>query len=698
MAVDLSKPMELHRQGRHGEALPLYRAALEQAPQDPDILYLTGLCQLEMGEMEAGAQQMRALVAIQPRNAAAHHALGKALIELGKNDAARSHLQNALDINPNSSDSRIELADLALATGDAKRAGELYREGIKIDPSQPALWNNLGTVCRQLGQLKEAEEAWVKTIGLAPDLVEAYCNIATLKVRLGRFSEGISYLQDGLERRPDDPDLNFYLGELHFFAGEFEGASDALKRALASRTGFRDAEIRLAQASQYLCDWDTMDAFVTAIRQEIDNAIAGGECSISPFFGVTLDTTEAERTAVAAAETRKREAQLAPLSSEVNFSFERPAKSRIHIGYLSGDWRDHAASHLACGLFRHHDRTSFEVSVLSYGPDDSSEYLQRIRNGAENFVDLSEMNDLEAAHKIYESGVDILLDVQGFMGNARPEIWMLKPAPIQISYLTYLGSLGAQELNYIIADPTMIDFVNREAFTESVITMPACYQVNDDEARIGKKPTRREEGLSDDAVVFCAIHGGHKITRDIYACWMRILKAVPDSILWLAASGPLRDNLTAAAISAGIDAQSRLVFARRLPDKADHLARLALADLFLDTPIYGAHSSAVDCLWVGTPVLTAPGPVFSSRGAATLLKNLGVKELIATDYNDYEQKAIHLGKTAEERTRLRNLIAHNQKTAPLFDTALWVQNIERAYQEIWARHQRGEAPSDLSLG
>jgi protein O-GlcNAc transferase len=695
MAIDLSKPMSLHQQGRYTDAISLYDSALKREPKNPDALYLTGLCRLQMGDMERGARHMRALIKLQPHHAAARHALGKALIEMGETSSGRQHLEQALTINPASPDSRIELAELALAAGDAQKAKTLYRDGLNLDPSLAALWNNLGTVCRMMGHLEEAEEAWVKTISFAPNIVEAYCNIATLKVRVGRFSEGINYLQSGLNIVPDDPDLNFYHGELLFFANKFEASAEALKKATTLRKNYRNAEIRLAQVSQYLCDWRGLEALMPAIRKEIDSAVAGKSCLVSPFFALTLDTTETERTAVAAAETSKRESQLAEVLATTRFTFANRQKDRIHIGYLSGDWRDHAASHLACGLFKHHDQKKFEISALSYGPDDGSDYRRRIQEGAEHFVDLQDLNDIEAARAIHEQGVDILIDIEGYMGNARPEIWMLGPAPVQVSYLTYLGSMGTTKLDYIIADMTIISPDNRSAFTEAVITLPNCYQVNDDEARIGTAPTRADEGLPDDVTVFCAMHGGHKITRDIFELWMRILKAVPGSVLWLAASGPLRENLCNAAIALGIDPTDRLVFARRHEDKADHMARLALADLFLDTPIYGAHSSAVDCLWAGTPVLTAPGSVFSSRGAATLLNTMGITELIAPDFNEYEKQAIALGHDPATRKNFRDRVS--EAHTALFDTSGWVRDVERAYTEIWRLYCNGEPPEDVHL-
>ena len=283
------------------------------------------------------------------------------------------------------------------------------------------------------------------------------------------------------------------------------------------------------------------------------------------------------------------------------------------------------------------------------------------------------------------------------MGIARPDILALRPSPIQVSYLTYLGSMGADWLHYMIVDPVMVPPEHRAHYTEALIYMPHCYQANDDEARIADPPpSRADEGLPEDGIVFCAIHGGHKITRETFAVWMRVLERVPGSVLWLGGGSAMRDNLRRAARDSGVD-DARLVFARRVPDKADQLARLALADLFLDAPIYGAHSSAVDCLWAGTPVLTRPGAVFSSRGAATLLSTLGLDELIAGRFEEYEDIAVALGHDAEARHALRERLATRRADRPLFDTARWVRDVERAYEAMWSIHRRGEAPRDIML-
>ncbi len=685
--------MSLHQQGHLAEAIALYETALKQEPKNPDVLYLTGLCRLQMGDMARGAQHMRALIKHQPRNAAAQHALGKALLELGKAKLGRQHLEQALTINPASHDSRIELAELALAASDAQHAEKLYQDGLKLDPTQAELWNNYGTVSRILGRLEEAEQAWVKTISLAPNLTEAYCNIATLKVRVGRFSEGISYLQTGLDRMPEDPDLNFYHGELLFFAGKYADSTEALEKATSLRKDFRNAEMRLAQARQYLCDWDGLEVLMPAIRSEINKAVAGKPCLISPFFALTLPTTGAEQKAVASAEYKKRDAIIDAQRAGRSFSYAETDNERLHIGYLSSDWRDHPMAHQTCGLFRHHDRSRFEVTVLSYGPDDGSAYLQRIRDGAENFVDLQALDDRSAARKINELGIEILLDGQGFMGNSRPGIVLMRPAPIQISFLNYLGSMATPALDYMLVDDVMVPPEYRDDYTEALIYAPHCYHVNDDEAPRREPQTRADEGLPEDAVVYCALHGGQKITRDIFTAWLRVLDKVPNSVLWLAGGAPLQTRFHAAAKDAGVD-ETRLVFARRVPDKEDHVARLALADLYLDTPLYGACSSAVDCLWVGLPILTNPGKVFSSRGSATLLSTMGVTDLIVDSDDAYEQTAIALGRDPAKLQKLRDKVINAR--GELFDTARWVREMERAYEEIWARYRNGQPPADIS--
>lgn len=696
MAADLSKAIALHREGRLKEAAPIYRAALKRAPRDPRLLYLGGLCALEMGDLSAGARHMRALLKIEPRNAAAHHALGKALAMTGRPGPGRRHLEAALEHDPAHIDARIELAELAVADGDLDRAELLLREALDRQPENPALWNNLGRVCRARSRIEDARQAWQRAAEIAPGLAAPRVNLALLAAREGRMDDAIAELEAALSQTGEDAELLAQLGALQFFAQDYEAAARALEAATRLRPGFRRAEVRLAQTLQFLCDWDGLDALMPAVDAEIARALAGERCEVSPFFALCLPIPEETRTAVAGALAREHERAVAGLRAEAGFTYGPKSKERLHLGYLSSDWRDHPAAHLSCGLFRHHDRGRFKTTVFSFGADDGSDYLRRIKEGADDFVDLAALDDLSAAKIINDAGVDILMDVQGAMGAARPDILALRPAPIQVSFLTYLGSMGAPWLDYMIVDRVMVPPRLRSGYTEALVYMPHCYQVNDDEARIGPAPPRADEGLPEDAPVYCAIHGGNKITRGIFARWMRILDRVPGAVLWLSGGGVRRDNLRRAAHAHGID-EARLVFARHVPDKADHIARLALADLYLDTPDYGAHSSAVDSLWAGTPVLTRPGEVFSARGAATLLATLGLEELIVDSYEAYEDTAVALGLDPDARAALRARLAAARASSPLFDTARWVRDAERAYERIWDLHLRGEAPGDILL-
>jgi len=697
VAADLSKAIALHREGRLKEAAPIYRAALRGAPRDPELLYLIGLCSLELGELAAGARHMRALLKIQPDNAAAHHALGKALVMTGKPGPGRRRLEAALELDPDHVDARIELAELAMGDGALDRAEALLGEARARQPANPALWNNLGRLYRAQSRLEDARRAWTKAAEIDPHLAAPYVNLALLAAREGRIDDGIAQLGDALANTGEDAELYAQLGALQFFAQHYEAAARSLGAATRLRPGFRRAEVRHAQTCQFLCDWDGLDALMPAVRREIGRAVKGEPCEVSPFFALCLPISEAERTAVARTQALKHEHAAAAIARQAGFRYGEATKDRLHIGYLSSDWRDHPAAHLACGLFRHHDRARIETSVFSIGVDDGSDYRRRIRDGADSFVDLHALDDLNAARAINQAGVDILIDVQGAMGAARPDILALRPAPIQVSFLTYLGSMGAAWLDYMIVDRVMAPPELRTAYSEALITMPHCYQVNDDAAKIAQPPpSRADEGLPDDAAVYCAIHGGNKITREIFACWMRILDRVPGAVLWLSGGGARRDNLCRAAGEHSIDA-SRLVFAGRVADKADHLARLGLADLFLDTPVYGAHSSAVDSLWAGTPVLTRPGEVFSARGAATLLSTLGLDDLIVDDFDSYVARAVALGRDGAARAALRARLVAARDASPLFDTAGWVRYVERAYRRIWEIHCRGEAPRDIAL-
>lgn len=388
----------------------------------------------------------------------------------------------------------------------------------------------------------------------------------------------------------------------------------------------------------------------------------------------------------------------APGSATTTHSLRAGAASqeRIRIAYLSADFHAHATAYLAAGLFEAHDRTRFETLAVSFGPDDGSTMRRRLVRSFDRFEDVRSLTDQQIASWVRERGVDIAVDLKGHTLGGRPRVFAYRPAPLQVSFLGYPGTLGSEWMDYLVADRYVIPEEARAHYAEHVIDMPGCYQVNDSARVASPTPTRREEGLPDSGFVFCCFNSSYKITPAIFDDWMAILRAVPDSVLWLMqASAEACENLRKEAQRRGIDAR-RLVFARWRRVE-DHLGRCPLADLFLDTVPYNAHTTASDALWSGVPVLTRTGATFVSRVATSLLHAVGLPELSVRSAEEYRKTAIRIARSPGELRSFKERLGLARTRSTLFDSVGYCRLLESAFEAIVARHRRGEAPSALEL-
>jgi predicted O-linked N-acetylglucosamine transferase (SPINDLY family) len=387
-----------------------------------------------------------------------------------------------------------------------------------------------------------------------------------------------------------------------------------------------------------------------------------------------------------------------PTSAESIWRGERYAHDRIRVAYVSADFRDHAVAHLLTGLFEHHDRVRFETIAIALGPDDRSEMRVRLQDAFERFVDVRGKTDLDVARLMRELEVDIAIDLTGHTSNARPALLSHRPAPIQVNYLGYSGTMGADHIDYIIGDRFIIPEHQQPQFSERVVYLPDTYFAYDSKQRISHNaPTRAEQGLPETGFVFCAFNGTFKLTPHVFDVWMRLLHAVEGSVLWLSqANIAAVRNLRRESETCGIDA-ARLIFAPRLERMEDHLARHRLGDLFLDTLPYNAHTTASDALWAGLPVLTCRGDTFAGRVAASLLNAVGLPELVTDNLADYEALALRLARDPILLGQIKAKLARNRDTYPLFDTARFARHIEAAYTTMWEIWQRGEPPNTFSV-
>jgi len=414
---------------------------------------------------------------------------------------------------------------------------------------------------------------------------------------------------------------------------------------------------------------------------------------VPPFFLLAIEASPAEQLTCARRWVEPFARAVPPLPAR---SFRERQGERIRLGYLSADFHQHATAHLAAELFERHDRTRFEVFAYSYGPDDGSLMRRRLERAFDRFIDVRRLSHAQAAQRIHADAIDILIDLKGHTLNARTAMLAARPAPVQVNYLGYPGTMGADFIDYIIVDRIVAPPADQTYFSEKLVTLPGCYQPTDTRREIAAPPARRECGLPPDGCVFCCFNNTYKITPTFFAIWMRLLTHVPGSVLWLLESNELvRRNLRREAEQRGLD-PSRLVFAPIRPI-GEHLARHRHADLFLDTLPCNAHTTANDALWSGLPVLTCAGSTFAGRVAASAVAAAGVPGLIAPSLDAYEQTARDLARTPVRLRELRDTLERNRATAPLFDVAAYARHLETAYARMWERWRAGEPPAAFAV-
>jgi predicted O-linked N-acetylglucosamine transferase (SPINDLY family) len=423
-------------------------------------------------------------------------------------------------------------------------------------------------------------------------------------------------------------------------------------------------------------------------------AVHAGKRAASPLALLAVSDSPADK--LRCAQTVMRDKSDPPRLSL--YSREPYCHERIRVGYLSADFRTHPVSMLMAGVFEGHDRARFDPIAFSYGVDDASPLRARVKNSFSHFHDVRDVSDNDIALLIAESEIDILVDLTGLTASARPGVLALRPAPVQVNYLGFAGTMGAAFMDYIIADRIVIPETQQDFYTEKVAYLPHCYLPHDKARRVGtKKPSRTQAGLPERGFIFASFNNSYKFSPAMFEVWMRLLNAVDGSVLWLSeVNAAATRNLRREAQARGVD-PARLVFAPRLPAAEDHLARVGLAELFLDTLPYNAHTTAMDALWAGLPVLTLMGESFAGRVAASLLQAANLPELITTSLQAYEDKALALARDPRDLSKLKAKLEANHIGGPLFDTERFTRNLEAAYRMMWLRRENGQAAENLYI-
>jgi protein O-GlcNAc transferase len=673
--------------GDFNEAETMFRRVVELRPDAAEAHYNLGFILQQQGRLDAAIEVYRCALALRPDMPQAHTNLGVALQHQGKLDDAVAAFRQAVAGSPRYVDAYFNLGAVLRLQNRVDEAAAAYRRVIELEPSHPAARNNLALILSEAGELSAADAMLRRAVGRWPDYAEGHNNLGALLLDQGRLQDALDALHKALKRVPDYPEAYLNMGNALRELGNLAEAIAAYRRAIELRPTYAEALAQLVYHRARACDWSD-----TGAEAALLSAVRQNAARIPPFMLIPTAATAADQLLCA----RKWVEHFAVPEQQVFAHGAAPRPGRLRIGYLSSDFYDHATAYLMAELIERHDRDRFEIYGYSYGADPGGAMRARLVSAFDRFTDIDALAHRAAAARIRADDIDILVDLKGHTHRARPKILAFRPAPVQVNYLGYPGTMGAPFIDYIIADEIIVPRDRQMLFTEKLAYLPDCYQPNDTRRDIAAATSRAACGLPAQGFVFCAFNNSFKITPAFFAIWMRLLQQVPDSVLWLLESNALvRRNLSAATVAAGVD-PGRLVFAPLLPH-GQHLARHRHADLFLDTLPCNAHTTASDALWAGLPVLTCVGETFAGRVAGSVVRAAGLSELVASSPRDYEALALELVRDPARLAAIRSVLGAGRENLPLFDMAKRTRDLEALYgrmAEIW-RSGRPAAPITL---
>lgn len=564
--------------------------------------------------------------------------------------------------------------------GQFDDAERLIGQSLQVNPQSPDAWYNRGCALQRLQRNADAASCFERAVALKPDYDEAWTNRGVALLAQRRHADAIDSFNRALALKPLDREALSNRGTTLFELKRYDEASADYDALLQATPDFPYALGNAALARAYCCDWRRLKQD----RAQIHAALQSGRAVVSPHASTLIVDDPMDQLRAAQTWVAERCPEMPPL-----WRGERYHHDGIRVAYLSADYHSHATAYLAAGLFEAHDKSRFQTTAISFGPDDSSEMRERLKRAFGRFIDVRDKSDQAVATLLKQMEIDIAVDLKGFTQDARPGILAHRPAPVQVNYLGHPGTMGARYIDYLIADRRIVPEGHERYYAEKIVCLPDSYQANDPKRRIAERtPARADEGLPEASFVFCSFNGSFKITPEVFDIWMRLLKVVDGSVLWLLDDNAAAvRNLKREAEARGVPAQ-RLVFAPRRP-LDEHLARHRLAGLFLDTLPCNAHTTASDALWAGLPVLTCTGNTFAGRVAASLLFAMGLPELIANSLSSYESMAMNLARDPTALAQLSAKLVDQRNTAPLFDTERFARHLESAYVTMWERAQRG---------
>lgn len=700
-----------HRAGQFTQAEPLYLQVIALQPRHADAHHMLGVLYYQTNLPEKAVQYIAQALVIQPRHVDYLNNYALALRADNQLQAAVKSFQQAVLLQPKDLDVQQNLANTLVTLSRFEEAATYYRRVLRAFPNNENVratlchcLSSLGNQAHAIGNFAQAETCFLEAVSINNQDAALHYNLANAQRELGKPSEAAKHYQKTIQLTPDDADAHNNLGNVQRELGQLDLAIASYSKALATNPQLYHAKVHLVHQKQHICDWNGLLEDISQIRHWV-NAVPAAQ--ISPFAFLAMPTTTADEQKTCADNwVKNRYAGLLAQAKQLNFSASKnktgniaQLPKKLKIGYLSADFRLHPLAFLISELIELHDRTHFEIIAFSYGINDKTPARERLIKAFDQFHDIRNLSEIDAAKKVSACDIDILVDLTGYTQTSRSGIASLRPAPIQVNWLGFPGTMGgytkvdshtenqySQALfDYLLTDSFISPPASARHYAESLAVLPHCYQPNDRKRPIGKTPSRLACALPEGDFVFCCFNQTFKITPDIFAVWMRLLLSTPRSVLWLLDCNHwAKLNLIKTAQAQGISAE-RIIFAPRITI-ADHLARHVHADLFLDTQPYNAHTTSSDALWMGLPVLTCVGDTFASRVAGSLLNALDLTELITQNIQQYENKAQLLANNLDYLAEIKQKLLTNKSNIPLFKTEIFAKSLEASYQNMWENY------------
>jgi predicted O-linked N-acetylglucosamine transferase (SPINDLY family) len=678
----------LNQRGELAEATATCREILEQQPDHFDALILWAETAARQEDPEQAIQLYTRAINLRPGQATAYYKRGNLLKDRNQMEAALASYDEAVVLDPGYANA---FCNRGVVLGILHRPDEAlasYDRAIALNPGSALAYYNRGDVLRELKRLNEALASYNEAIAVRSDYAEAYCNRGVLLLELKEWDAALLSFNRCIEI--DSGIFHAYHNRGHALINmkQHAAAIASYDRAFILDPDFRFLFGTRRHAKMHICDWGELES-------DVDRLTAGilADARVSPPFAILalLNSAELQHRAarIWAGEEHPAEHSLPPIP-------RHPTRDKIRLGYFSADFYDHPVAVLSAEFLETHDRSKYEVTAFSFGPDTQDNVRKRLELAFDRFIDVRGKSDQEIALLARSLSIDIAVDLGGHTGSSRTRIFALRAAPIQINYLGYPGTMGAEYMDYLIGDRTVVPDAQQQHYTEKIIYLPNSYLPHDSSRAIANTAFTREDlGLPPAGFVFCCFNSNYKITPETFDSWMRILRRVENSVLWLSRNNPTAEsNLRREALLRGVDA-GRVIFADRMSSLPEHLARQRVADLFLDTRPYNAHATALDALWAGLPVLTCVGEGFASRVAASLLNAIELPELITATPTQYENSAVQLAASPELLAEIRQKLARNRLNTSLFDTRAFTKHLEAAYTKACERYQQNLPPEHI---